>query len=143
VESRKSNIFKQDDETNREERKIMTKEEFEKEQKKIASEKAMRRKSEATKFVSNQTSAQNIYESAKRKKVRKKPQLSINTEIKDDDMRDNVRRVNTVKNSSKANTLFGPGENFKRNEYFDHNQSNNQAQSKGKLLISQIHIFFN
>ena len=124
-------MFKQEDELGREERKIMTKQEFERNQFKNGNNLPIHRSSETGGVSSNQTSAQNIYENKKPGKRRKRPQLSINTEIEDQDVRVDIRRVNTTKNSSRDNGLLFKGPKIMPNEYFNSEQSGSGITKKG------------
>lgn len=135
VENRQGNVFKQEDEFSRVERKIMTKQEFKRNQS-TGNSVPMHRSSETGGVRSNQTSAQNIYENKRPGKRRKRPQLSINTEIEEQDVRADMRRVKTTKNSPRDNGLLFKKPKIMPDEYFHSEQSGGQALQKGNLQKS-------
>jgi len=103
VEKSKGNIFKQDEP--KEERKIMTKEEFEKEDR--------RRRTDKNQFQKKNT--KNAFESIKRKKYKKKkPNLMINTDLEETGM----RRAATTKNASGGKNIFLDNDPY-QDEYFE------------------------
>lgn len=116
VEKSKTNIFKQDDP--KEERKILTKEQFEKED--------MRRKTETSGFKKKKQSKKTVYESIKRPKYKKKkPSLMINTDMEET----GVRRAATTKHAGGGKNVFLDNDNY-QDEYFESEKSVRNKKEK-------------
>lgn len=109
IERTKDNVFKR--EAPKEETKVLTKEQFEREQRDD-----MRRRTETESFKKRRASNKTQFESIKRKRAqRSKPKLSIQTDLEET----SFRKAATTKNTDREKNVFLHDSRIIQDEYFD------------------------